>query len=539
MTGNEVLARALKDHGVEVVFFLMGGPMIDCENACSQREIRMIDVRHEQAAAMMANAYSRLRRRPAVCMACSGPGATNLVTGVANAFVDGAPVVAIGGSTPVSQTGMGAFQETDQVAVFRPITRWAERCYDPRRIPELVDAAFRHAFGSRPGPVYLDMPGDVLYREVPDDQVRWTAPPAERARPAGDPALVERAVDLIAASERPVVISGSGVLWAEAEPELRAIVEQAKIPFYTTPQGRGVIPEDHALSFLGARGTAWRDADLVVLVATRQNYVVGYTRPPRVNPKAKMIQIDIDAAEIGRNRAPDVGIAGDAKAVLAQLAGAGGGRFRSERRAGWISALAGEDEEKRAELEKRMSSGNTPIHPLRLCKEVRDFLPRDAVLCVDGQEILNYARSAIPFYAPRSLNSGPYGCMGVGLPFGLGAKAAMPEALVVVLHGDGSFGLNAMEMDTALRHRLAVICIISNNGGWTATDRPKTGRHLGFTRYDLMFGAIGCHAEHVEAPEQLRPALERAAGSGRPAIVNVITDPTARAQTARYADYST
>jgi len=540
MTGNEILARALKDHGVDVIFFLMGGPMIDCENACSQREIRMIDVRHEQAAAMMANAYSRLRRRPAVCMACSGPGATNLVTGVANAFVDSAPVVAIGGSTPVSQSGMGAFQETDQVAVFRPITRWAERCSDPRRIPEFVDMAFRHAFGSRPGPVYLDMPGDVLYREVPDDQVRWTsADGGERHRPQGDPELVERAAALIAASERPVVISGSGVLWSEAEHELRALVEAARLPFYTTPQGRGVIPEDHPLSFLGARGTAWRDADLVALVGTRQNYVIGYARPPRVNPRAKLIQIDIDPAEIGRNRHADAAIVGDAKAVLAQLVAAGGGRFHPERRGAWTSLLAGEDEEKRAEQEKRMAAGTRPIHPLRLCKEIRDFLPRDAVLCVDGQEILNYARSAIPFYAPHSLNSGPYGCMGVGLPFGVGAKAAMPGATVVVLHGDGSFGLNAMELDTALRHRLPLICVISNNGGWTATDRPKTGRNLGFTRYDLMFGAIGCHAEYVEDPEQIRPALERAAASGKPAIINVVTDPTARAQTARYADYST
>ena len=539
MTGNEILARALKEHGVDVIFFLMGGPMIDCENACSQREIRMIDVRHEQAAAMMANAYSRLRRRPAVCMACSGPGATNLVTGVANAFVDSAPVVAVGGSSPVSQSGMGAFQETDQVAVFRPITRWAERCHDPRRLPELADAAFRHAFGARPGPVYLDVPGDILYREVPDDQVRWTAGPSARGRPEGERDLVDRAAALIAASERPVVISGSGVLWSEAERELGTLVDQARIPFYTTPQGRGVIPEDHPLCFLGARGTAWREADLVILVGTRQNYVVGFARAPRVNPKAKVIQIDIDAAEIGRNRRADVGIVGDAKAVLAQLVAAGDGRFHAERRTGWVSSLAGEDEEKRAEQEARMAAGGRPVHPLRLCREIRDFLPRDAVLCVDGQEILNYARSAIPFYAPHSLNSGPYGCMGVGLPFGLGAKVAMPDALVVVLHGDGSFGLNAMELDTALRHNLPVVCVISNNGGWTATDRFKTGRNLGFTRYDLMFGAIGCHAEYVEDPEHIRPALERAAASGKPAVINVITDPTARAQTARYADYST
>jgi len=539
MTGNEILARCLKDLGVEAIFFLMGGPMIDCENACLGEGIRMIDVRHEQAAAMMANAYSRLRRRPAVCMACSGPGATNLVTGVANAFVDSAPVVAIGGSSPVSQMGMGAFQETDQVAIFRPITRWADRCYDPRRIPELMRTAFGHAFGSRPGPVFLDMPGDILYREVPEDQVRWTPAIPGRQRPPGDPKVVEHALELIAASERPILISGSGVLWAEAEVELRTLVERAQIPFFTTSQGRGVIPEDHPLCFLGARGPGWREADLIVQVGTRQNYVIGYARPPRWSSEAKLIQIDIDPAEIGRNRYADAGIVGDAKAVLAQLLAAGDGELHSKRRAGWNAYLAGLNEQRQAEQERRMSTDGRPIHPLRLCKEIRDFLPRDAILCVDGQEILNYARSAIPFHAPYSLNSGPYGCMGVGLPFGLGAKVAMPDKLVVVLHGDGSFGLNAMEMDTALRHRLPVICVISNNGGWTATDRFKTGRELGFTRYDLMFAPIGCHTEHVVDPGVIRPALERAAASDKPAVVNVLTDPTARAQTVRFADYST
>jgi thiamine pyrophosphate-dependent acetolactate synthase large subunit-like protein len=225
--------------------------------------------------------------------------------------------------------------------------------------------------------------------------------------------------------------------------------------------------------------------------------------------------------------------------VLAQLLATGEGSFHAERRVGWNTYLAGLNEERQAEQERRMSTDGRPTHPLRLCKEVRDFLPRNAILCVDGQEILNYARSAIPFYAPHSLNSGPYGCMGVGLPFGLGAKVAMPDKLVVVLHGDGSFGLNAMEMDTALRHRLPVVCVISNNGGWTATDRFKAGRELGFTRYDLMFAAIGCHPEHVEDPGLIRPALERAAASGKPAVVNVVTDPSARAQTVRFADYST
>jgi acetolactate synthase-1/2/3 large subunit len=539
MTGNEVLARVLKQYGIEVIFFIMGGPMIDCENACQAQGIRMLDVRHEQAAAMMGNAYSRLLRRPSVCMAASGPGVTNLVTGIANAWADSAPVIAIGGSSPVTQFGMGAFQETDQVALMRPITRWSERCYDARRIPELFDAAYRAAFGARPGPVYLDMPGDVLYRDVQEADVRWTSGPPARVRPQADAGAVESALRLISEAERPLIMSGSGVLWSDAAPELCELVEGAGIPFYTTPQGRGVIPEDHQLSFLGARGTAFKEADLVMIVGTRQNYVIDFGRPPRWNAEARMIQIDIDPAEVGRNRRVDAALVGDAKAVLGQLLAAGAALLSDHRYGRWVSYLASLNEEKTLEQEQRMSVDTKPIHPLRLCKEVRDLLPEDAVLCVDGQEILTYARQSIPFKMPRSLNSGPYGCMGVGLPFALGAKLALPEAPVLVLHGDGSFGLNAMEMDTALRHGLPVVCVISNNGGWTATDRYKAGRALGNTRYDLMFEAVGCHGEHVESPDDLRPALERALASGKPAIVNVITDPSARAQQVRFANYST
>jgi acetolactate synthase-1/2/3 large subunit len=215
------------------------------------------------------------------------------------------------------------------------------------------------------------------------------------------------------------------------------------------------------------------------------------------------------------------------------------GRLEPARFAAWASYLASLHEEKSAEQERRMSSEATPIHPLRLCKEVRDFLPRDAVLCVDGQEILTYARQSIPFYAPHSLNSGPWGCMGVGLPFGIGAKIAVPDKLVVVLHGDGSFGLNALEMDTALRHQVPLVCVVSNNGGWTARDRYKAGRELGFTRYDRMMAALGCHAEHVEDPNEVRPALERAVAAQKPALINVVTDPMARAQQVKFANYST
>ena len=543
ITGSEILARALERQGVEVAFYLMGGPMLAAESACIAEGIRMIDVRHEQAAAMMANAYSRVLNRPSVCIAASGPGTTNLATGVANAFVDGAPVVAIGGSSPVSQLGKGAFQEVDQVGMMRPIVRWAERVYDPRRIPELVATAFCQAYGGRPGPVYLDLPGDVLYRQVDEAEVAWTEPfdARRRALPAGDPDLVRRATDLLAGAERPVLISGSGILWSDAAEELRALVDQAGIPFYTTPQGRGVIPEDHALCFLSARATAFREADVILVVGTRLNYVVGYAQAPRFAADAKLIQVDIDPAEIGRNRPADIGIVGDARMVLRQLVEAAGGRVDAKRYTEWLAHLAAVDRGKRAAQETAMRSDAIPIHPLRLCKEVRDFLDRDAILVVDGQEILNYGRQAIPTHTARHrLNSGPFGTMGVGLPYGLGAKAAKPDTQVLVLHGDGSFGLNAMELDTAVRHHLPVITVISLNGGWTADpDRNKPGRELGYTRFDRMAEALGCHGEFVETPDGIRPALERAADAGVPAVVNVVTDWRARATTVQFADYST
>ena len=542
-TGSEILARALKRQGTEVLFYLMGGPMLAAQSACIAEGIRMIDVRHEQAAAMMAHAYSRVLNRPGVCMAASGPGTTNLVTGVANAFVDSAPVVAIGGSSPVSQLGKGAFQEMDQIAMMRPIVRWAERVYDPRRIPELVATAFRHACGGRPGPVYLDLPGDVLYHRVEDAEVAWAEPfdPRTRARPAGDPDLVRRTVDLLARAERPVLISGSGILWSDAAEELQALVDETGIPFYTTPQGRGVVAEDHALCFSHARSTAFREADVIIAVGTRLNYVIGYAQPPRFAAGAKLVQIDLDPAEIGRNRAADIGIVGDAKAVLRQLVEAADGRVEAKRYAEWLAHLGSVNRGKRAESEAAMSTDQVPIHPLRLCKEVRDFLDRDAILVVDGQEILNYGRQAIPTYAAgHRLNSGPFGTMGVGLPYGLGAKAAKPETQVLVLHGDGSFGLNAMELDTAARHQLPVITVISLNGGWTADpERNKPGRDLGYTRFDRMAEALGCYGEHVETPDGIRPALERAAEAGVPAVVNVVTDWRARATTVQFADYST
>ncbi len=541
LTGSEILARALVAQGADTLFFLMGGPMLETESALIRLGVRAIDTHHEQAASYMAHAWGRLKQRPGVCMGCSGPGATNLVTGVANAWADAAPLVAIGGSSPNINQDMDAFQEIDQVGVFRPITKWAQRVLDARRIPELVATAFRQATTGKPGPVYLDLPGDVLGQPVEESRLAWPARNKPAPRSLGDPGAVTEAIALLARSSRPLIIGGSGVWWSDAAAAFRQFVEATGIPFYTTPISRGTVPEDHDLAFLNARVKAFAEADVVLAVGTRFNYVIQFGREPRFAADLKVIHVDINPSELGHNRPADVPIAGDARAVLEQLIAEARGKIDPRRYAAWTGRLRVLDAEKQAESDKATATDQVPIHPLRLCKEVREFLRRDAILVVDGQEILNYGRQSIPTYVPgHRLNSGPFGCMGVGLPFGIGAKVAKPDTQVVVLHGDGSYGINAMEIDTAVRHRVPVLAVISNNGGWTGDpEGNKPGRNLGHLRYDRMAEAFGAHAEYVDKPHEIRPALERAAASGKPAVVNVITDPKARAQTVRFSAYTT
>jgi len=536
ISGAKLLADALSRQGVDTMFFIMGAPTHEAGNAIIANGIRLIDVRHEQAGAMMAHAYARLRARPGVCMGASGPGTINLTTGLATALVDCAPVVALGGAAPVAHYGMGAFQDIDQVAIMKPVTKWAERVYDARRIPQYVATAFAQAMAGKPGPVYLDLPGDVLAQEVEEAEVRWPRTPAadlvlRAAAPADD---ILRLRDMLAAAERPLILTGSGILYSQAAAEVEQFVTLTGVPVYTTPQGRGVVPEDHEFFYGAARSTALKEADFLLVVGTRLNYVFSFGRPPAFSQAARFARIDIDAAEIGTSTRIDLGIVADARTALRQLLEAVAGVVAPDRYAAWRKRLAGIEAERKVAAEEKLGTSQVPIHPLRLCKEVRDYLDRDAILVVDGQEILNFGRQSIPSFKPgHRLNSGTFGTMGVGLPFGIGAKAARPDAQVVVLHGDGSFGLNAMELDTAVRHRLPVLVVISLNGGWTGDpERSKPGRDLGYTRFDRMAEALGCHGEYVEHPDEIRPALERAGEAvarGQTAVVNVVTDWRARA----------
>ncbi len=539
-TGSRLVARALKQQGAEALFFLTGGPMVRFTMAAAFEELKLVDVRHEQAAAMAAHAWGRVRGKPGLCSAASGPGVTNLTTGVATAFADAAPLVVLGGSSAESQSELEAFQEMDQVEMMKPITKWSRRVHDAKRIPEYIHMAFQHARGNRPGPVYVDLPGDVLHQRLEEGDVYFPPQAPPLPRPQGNPGLVSQAINMLADAQRPVVITGSGALWSDAAEDLREFVDTTGIPFYTTPQGRGIIPEDHPLCFPGARSLAFREADVMLVIGTRFNVILSFGRAPRFAPDAQVIQVDIDAEYIGHNRPVDLGIVGDAKMVLQQLTQEARGKLRGWGSSPWVDKLRQDNARRWAKLQPELISDHMPITTMRLCKEVADFLDRDAILAVDGHVTLNWGRQIIPTHSPRHrLNCGPFGCIGVGVPFGLGAKVARPDLQVLTLSGDGGFGMNAMEMDTAVRNNIPLVVVVNNNASWeTLVEGKKVpGQYLGHQRYDKMAEAFGCHGEQVERPQDIRPALERAFKAGVPALVNVITDPYTDVQTQEFYGY--
>ena len=402
LTGNEILAKCLKAQGVKDLFFIMGGPMLDAESSCIKEGIRLIDTRHEQGAAYMAQAYSRVTQGPGVCMAASGPATLNFGTGLANALIDCCPVVALGGSSPISQFGRQVFQEIDQVKALEGCVKYADRVHNLKRLPQQVNFAFQKALNGKPGPVYLDFPGDVLYQTVDEADVDWSymGRPIIKARPYAEPKALNALVDAINRARQPIIVSGSGVLWSQAWEEMRAFVEKAGIPFYTTPQGRGVVPDDHPYSYLTMRNDAFREADLIIILGTRTNYVIGHAAPPRFSAEAKIARIEIDPEEMGTSaRNIDIPVVGDCKSVLTQLVDAIDGKT-ADRFAPWRNKLH------EGEIAKRTrAGGNYPtdgdIHPLRLCEEIRNFMQRDAILSVDGQEILNFGRQSIPTFVAR------------------------------------------------------------------------------------------------------------------------------------------
>ena len=529
--GGRLVAEMLKREGVQHLFTLSGGHIAAIYDGCVDEGIRIVDFRHEQAAAHAADGWARVTLNPGVAAVTAGPGVTDAVTGIANAQYANAPMVVLSGKNPMAEFEMGSLQEMDQVALLSPITKWAKTCYDVRKIPELLSAAFRHAMSGRMGPVFLDFPLDVQFGAAPD------GPLPERYRtdskPQGDPEQVKEAVRLLHEAERPIVFAGAGVRWSGAHDALAELAHALKVPVLLNSLGRGCLPPDDPYFFSAARKFALGKADVILALGVDWDFRLGFGRRGFASD-VKVIQVDIDGLHIGRNRAVDVGIVGDPGRVIEQLVNAGAG---SAEEPPWTEEVRGEEQRMNEEARAGMESDASPIHPQRFAKEIRDFLDPDAIVVGDGGDIVGIASSVIQArYPGHWLDPGPLGCLGVGPSFAIAAKLAKPDKQVLIVYGDGSFGLNAMEYESAIRQNLPFVGIIGNDGAWGQT---KVAQESIFGEgnapaaeldphapYHKMVEALGGFGQKVERPREIRPALQRAFEAGVPACINVTIDAT-------------
>ena len=529
INGGKLVARVLKQEGVEYIFALSGGEIDPIFQGCTDEGIKVIDTRHEQAAVFAAEGWAMMTGKPGIAAATAGPGFTNAVTGLWDAFGKACPIIVFGGRTGIQNFELGALQDMNSLELASAITKWARAGYETKRIAEYVSMAFRQALGGRPGPVYLEFPVDVLNAEIEEDEVVLPTNYRTDARPQGDPEMVRQAVDILLKAERPLVIGGMGLWWSQAADELREFIELTGIPFNSSI-GSSSLPADHPLCLNPRVGTD--QADAILVIGKRMDFLMAYGRAPQFNKDSKWIQIDIDPTEIGRNRPIDIGIIGDAKAVLRQMSDEAHDRCQGRKELPWVEQCQKLVMGQQEQMAGLMNSDSSPVHPARLCREIRDFLDRDATIVMDGGEISGWGFRVLRSYYPgHMLSILPTGTLGVGPSYSIAARLARPDNQVLYLSGDGSFGLNAMEFNTMVRHNLPIVSIISNDGGWGVIKRLQqnrgTGRvvgsDLGYVRYDKVVEALGGYGEAVDKPEDIRPALERAFASGLPACINVRT----------------
>ncbi len=529
LDGGRLVAKALKQEGVECIFTLCGTHIQAIHDGCIDEGINIIDVRHEQAAAHAAEGWAKVTGKPGVAVATAGPAITNTVSALANALRNWSPLILIGGRSPVAEWEKGSLQELDHIEIMKPVTRWARTVLETKRIPEYIGTAFRYAIGPKGGPVFLEIPVDVLSSRVDETGVIFPTKYRTTAKPQGDPHQVKLATQLIANAQHPVVIAGSSVWWAQAAKELQQFGESAIAPLFLNGMARGSIPPNHPLFFSISRRFALSCADVIMVIGAPLDFRLGFGH---LFPKeAKVIQVDFDPYDIGRNRAIEVGITGNIQAILKQLAQEAENPPQRARSA-WIERLREEEESIRRQDQQFLSSSAIPIHPLRLCKEIADFLSKEATIIGDGGDIVAFGARVLPVNSPGHwLDPGPMGCLGVGTGYAMAAKLARPGEQVLLLSGDGSFGFNAMEFDTMVRHNLPIVCVISNDGCWGQVKRyaQPLGQAVAVdlapaTRYDKMVQALGGYGELVQKGDDIRPALERAFASGLPACINVLTD---------------
>lgn len=548
ITGGELLLKCLKAEGVEMIFGVLDGSFNAWLAKLKDYDMGYICPRHEAAAAHMAEAWARVRGQAGVVIGGIGPGAANMVSGVAVAYAEGSPLIVISGQRRrniIYPDRGGAFQVLDLLDFYRPVTKWRAGLREIQRLPELMRAAFRAALSGRPGPVYIEIPEDLMRATITTDEIELWPPAQYRLGELGlgDPAKIAHAAEMLMAAERPLLHAGNGVLWSGAAAEFTALGEHLGAAMTTTLAGRGAIPEDHRqyihLLNREALEAARGEADVVLAVGARLGELDGWGRAPVWgDPKSqKLIQVDADPTAIGVNHPVEIGVAGDARAVLSALVAAVSSRTSARPPHAGFERYDKLTTEWRRELAQNLSyGGGEGINSGRMVQEVRAFFPREAIAVQDGGNTSLWCANYNLIYEPRSyLYTAKFGHLGTGLPYAIGAKIAQPERPVYLITGDGALGFNIQELETARRHNVAITVVVAADQGWGMERSSQLFAQVGAmietehhpTRYDLIAQAFGCHGELVTEIDQLTPALERAQASGQPALIQVMVDKVA------------
>jgi len=540
INGGTLFVRVLEQAGIDTLFTLHGGHLDAILQAAADAGIRLIDTRHEQAAGHAADGWARTTGKLGVAIVTAGPGMTDIVTAIANAHLDCIPTLFVAGAAPLREAETLPLQGgIDQVAMVAPITKWAHRVTHTERIPDLTAQAIRVATSGRPGPVFLELPIDVLFTPVDEESVEIPDKIVSDAAPAPAPEAVQQAIDWLHTAERPAILAGGGAWFSGAGKNLLQFAERTGTPVFSNSKAHGLVPASHPLYGGGfanlaiAAGAGVGSADAVLVLGARLGMFMGGRGAKLIPATARIIQVDVAAEEIGRNRRVDLGIAADCREALRALDAVASERQWPDR-AEWQKGIRNLREGHRFFFAQALENDEPPIHPYRLAAEVIKALPANAVVAADGGETSAWMETVAEVQGGGQwMSHGYLGCLGTGMAFAIAAKVAHPERPVVCVVGDGSVGLNFAEFDTMVRHELPIVTVVNNDQLWGMSAHGQDliygeGRRvvteLRPTRYDLAAAGFGCHAEHVEDPADLPVALERALASGKPACVNVMTD---------------
>ncbi len=534
--GGEMVQKVLKKEGVKYIFGIPGGHIYPMMESCDENGIKFICVRHEMTAAMMAEGWALTTGDFGVCTATAGPGVTNLVTGIANADRNCTPVLCMAGKAKVIEADRNELQDFNQIDLYKSMTKHARSVQESQRIPEYVGRGIAEATTGRPGPVYMEIPRDIMEGYADEAEVEFQKTYRLANKPAGNPVDIEKAAQILDEAQRPVVIAGSGAFYSKAQNELKEFVEKTGIPFFTRNAARGLVPDSHPLFVsIGATGHpvfagAIQNADVVLILGTRPGYIMKRESFPA---NAKIIRVDIDAAAITDQLDVEVGIAGDVKEVLKQLIPA----VKQSTHQGWVEALNNGKAQMVQAVLPLLSSDQKPIHPARLMFEILQRIDENTIVVIDGGDVATFGNMFLPATGPgqyMGIANGSFGPLGVGVPYAMAAKLAHPEKKVILLTGDGAFGYGAMEYDTAMRYGIKFTTIILNDSCWgmikrseakrATEDKPFVGLFLRDVRYDQVVEALGGHGEFVTEAADIGAAIDRAIASDKPACVNVVTD---------------